>query len=471
MVQHLEVLIVPVVELVFFMISSDLTTDAIRVQLAKVLGSSTFASTGRLWRFLNYIVEETLAGRGAQIKELVIGIDVFGKPTSYDPRLDPIVRVEAGRLRKKLCHYYQTTGYTDPIVIEIANGCYTPRFMPRQIASAGSSQAMRRTTDARVYGLYLKGRYCRNQRSEKSLAKAVKFFEQAAMEDSQFTLAYVGLADSYILLTNYGAVCPDRVRGLAKSVALRAVEIDSSLAETHTTLGHVKATCDWDWTGAEAEFLSAISLDPSYATAHQWYATTCLTQLGRLHQAIEEICLAERSDPISLSILNDRAWLYYHNRQFERAIKQCHSILHLEPNFYGAYRILCLAFEQKREFDKALVAIEKAISLSHRNPRMLGTLGHLYAMADRKGQAECVLNELRHMAKHRYVSPYELAIVDLALGKIDSALEFLHKAVEGRVFDITSARSDPRLEPLRGHKGFEQILDKLWIPLRSSETS
>ena len=293
------------------------------------------------------------------------------------------------------------------------------------------------------------------------MSQAAKFFEQATLEDSQFTLALVGLADSYTLLTNYGAVSPDRVRGLAKRAVLRAIEIDPTLAATRTTLGHVKATCDWDWAGAEAELLHAIDLDPNYATAHQWYATTCLTPLGRLRQAIEEICSAEQIDPVSVSILRDKAWLYYHSRQFDRTIKQCNSMLHLDPNFYGAYWMLCLAYEQKGEFDKALGAIEKAISLCGRNPRMLGTLGHLYAMAGRREEAVCVLNELQRIAARRYVSPYELAIVHLALGNVHHALGLLHEAADTRVFDVTSARSDPRLGPLHGHEGFAQLTHKL----------
>ena len=126
--------------------------DAVRVQLATILGSSTFAGADRLRRFLSYIVEETLAGRGAQIKEFLLGIDVFDRAPLYDPRLDPIVRVEAGRVRKKLRHYYETTGYADPIVIEIARGCYTPTFALRRVASVyPRGVGTRRMREPRVF--------------------------------------------------------------------------------------------------------------------------------------------------------------------------------------------------------------------------------------------------------------------------------------------------------------------------------
>src|SRR5205085_1242441 len=147
--------------------------------------------------------------------------------------------------------------------------------------------------------LYLQGRYHLNQRTEEGLRKAVEFFKRAIVEDSHFALAHSGLADGYGLLTHYGVFGPADVWTKAASSAATAVMLDPQSSEAHTSLAHVKSTQDWDWAGAEREFQLAITLDRGYATAHHWYAVSCLVPMGRLDEALDEMLMAQSLDPVS----------------------------------------------------------------------------------------------------------------------------------------------------------------------------
>jgi serine/threonine-protein kinase len=174
-----------------------------------------------------------------------------------------------------------------------------------------------------AYNLYLQGRYHASQRTYAGLRKVVEFFEKAISEDPQYAAAYSGLADAYTLLSHYSVLPPAKVWTKAASNAAWAVLLDDDLAEAHTSLAHVKATQDWDWCGAEHEYQRAISLDPRSATAHHWFAVTCLVQLGRLDEAPSEVVLAQTLDPVAPIISRDVARVLFYQRDFEAALEQC----------------------------------------------------------------------------------------------------------------------------------------------------
>src|SRR5204862_5115448 len=170
---------------------------------------------------------------------------------------------------------------------------------------------------------YVQGRYHLSQRTEEGLRRAVDFFDRAIAEDANYAQAYSGLSDAYGLLGHYGVLAPAEVWTKTASNSAWAVLQDENSVEAHTSLAHVKATQDWDWLGAEREFQRAIGLDPRYATAHHWYAVSCLAPLGRLDQATDEILLAQSLDPSSSIIARDLARVYYYKQDDETALDQC----------------------------------------------------------------------------------------------------------------------------------------------------
>jgi TolB-like protein/Flp pilus assembly protein TadD len=567
---------------------------AIRQQLDRILSSKTFSQVDRLKRFISFIVLEAVAGRGGELKEYVIGVEVFAKESSFDPRTDPIVRVQARRLRARLVRYYREEGQADELIIDLPKGGYSPVFRRREggvpakpslnvalasrntvavlpfadhtaersvqyfcdgirdeiihalmsiralrvlaspideAAGAGTSDAsgeaalliggsvraagerLRITTqlidgasgcylwsdvadvsgsDAiaaqetiakailaklepalsdgdRQFGarhasdnlaarnLYLQGRYHLNQRTEEGLQKAVEFFEKALIEDAQFSLAHSGLADAYGLLTHYGVLGPADVWARAASSAASAVVLDGHSAEAHTSLAHVRATQDWDWTGAEREFLRAIQLNPRYPTAHHWYAMSALVPLGRVDEALDQILLAQSLDPVSSIIARDVAVIYSYRRDFEAALEQCDQTIELNPHFAPAYLTLGLIQEQRKDFDESAAAFSRAVDLAPLSPRMQGALARTLALSGKADKARATLRLLGELARTRYVSPFEFLTIHFALGELDKGFSWLAKACDDRCFEMLSVHVDPRFDVLKEDERFKSV--------------
>jgi serine/threonine-protein kinase len=303
-----------------------------------------------------------------------------------------------------------------------------------------------------------------NQRTEEGLRKAVEFFEKAIVENAQYAQAYSGLSDAYGLLGHYGVLAPAEVWTKAASNAAWAVLQDENSAEAHTSLAHVKSTQDWDWLGAEREFQRALALDPRYATAHHWYAMSCLAPLGRLDQACEEMMLAQALDPISSIIGRDLARAHYYKQDYEAALEQCDHSIELNPHFSPAYWILGLVQEQRGEFDESAAAFQRAIQLSPRSPLMQAALGRTFALSGKQSEALRILRELHDLAEKRYVSPFELASIHFALGETDEGFQWLARAFQDRCFELISLKVDPRWESLRGTARFHKLFDQLGLP-------
>ena len=212
------------------------------------------------------------------------------------------------------------------------------RWRPKWTPTA--RPAPRQSDNLAARNLYLQGRYHLNQRTEEGLHRAVDFFEKAIIEDTQFSLAHSGLADAYGLLAHYGVLGPADVWAKATSCAAAAVMLDGHSAEAHTSLAHVRATQDWDFTSAEQLFQKAIQLNPRYSTARHWYAMSCLVPLRRLDEALEQILLAQSLDPVSSIIARDVAVTQYYRRDFDAALEQCDHTIELNPHFAPAYLTL-----------------------------------------------------------------------------------------------------------------------------------
>jgi len=288
------------------------------------------------------------------------------------------------------------------------------------------------TENIEAYNLYLQGRFFWNKRTEEGINKSIEFFERAIEIDSNYALAYAGLADSYNMHAAYENLPIIEAVTKAKAAAAKALELDESLAEAHTSMALVKSFSEWDWPGIEREFKRAIELNPNYAIARQWYAEY-LAFMGRPDEAVAEIQLAQELDPLSLIIHVEAGRIYYFNHQFDLSIKQYQRTLDMDPNYLAARFFLSWAYTQNGMCEKAIHEAKKAMELSKNiTAYNLGALGMAYGFCGMNEEANKVLTELLELSKNKYVSPATFASMNAALGENDKALEWLEKAVMER---------------------------------------
>ena len=307
-----------------------------------------------------------------------------------------------------------------------------------------------------AYGLYLKGRNAWNKRTEDGLRQGIDYFQQAIQIDPNYAPAYAGLADCHNMLVVYGVKQPKDGFPKAKEAAIKALEIDESLAEAHTSLAFIEFRWDWDRVEAEREFQQAIKHQPSYPPAHQWYSSY-LVALERFDEAIAEAKRTQELEPFSLIASSHLGWILYLAGKNDEAIEQCTRILDLDSNFFPALRYRGLAYVEKGMYREAINDFQKAVKLSG-SPLMLAVLGQGYAAAGQKAQAEQVLSELRDLQDKRYVSPYTVAGIYAGLGQKDQAFKWLEKAFEERDIWIVNLKVDPVFTKLRSDRRFPDLL-------------
>jgi serine/threonine-protein kinase len=322
------------------------------------------------------------------------------------------------------------------------------------------------TESNEAYQLYLKGRFYWNKRNAEDFQRALQYFQQAIERDPNFALAYSGLADTYNLLGGPeagGDMPPNETFPKAKAAALKALEIDETLAEPHVSLAHTMYFYDRDWAGAEREYKKAIELNPNYSVAHHWYAIY-LSVLGRESEALAEIRRAQELDPLSLSINAWLGWILVLAGQHDQAIEQLRKTLELDPNFMLAHLRLGYVYEEKGMYSEAISEFEQVLKLS--GGKFLGTasLAHAYALAGRRTEAQKLLNELLQQSTQRYVSPASIAIVYVALDDKDQAFAWLEKGNEIRDMNVIRLKVDPRYESLRADPRYADLVRRMGIP-------
>ncbi len=576
----------------------------IQAQLEKILGSEVFAHADRMSRFLRFTVERAIRGQAGEHKEYLLGVEVFDRKSSYDPRIDPIVRVEARRLRSKLQKYYETEGREDRIAIDLPKGSYIPVFQARQfpgqvvpgdqrgaapdvptiavlpfanlssdpeneyfsdgltedlihaltkieglrvvawgsafqlkgkdhnirqigeqlhvrtvlegsVRRAGDqlritaqliqvsdgqylwsqiycrevkdvfaiqeeiSQAIANalriklagavvkpsTENLEAYHLYLRGRFWGNRRTEEGLRKGIGYFERAIAVDPRYALAHSGLADSYSLLGQYGLGPAREVLPQAKAAAARALGLDDSLAEAHTSFAYVRSLYEWQWVEAEVHYRRSIELNPGYAQAHHWYGMDFLALLGRLDEALERLRHAQQLDPLSLNISTSLGFLLMLRREYDRAIEEYRRALDLDPDFYKSHMGLGRAYLQKGQYDEAIACFERGQALSGGALYTSGPIGEAYALSGRRREAQKLLQELIELSKSRCVAATTIALIYIGLGDKDHSFQWLEKACQEQEPPVVqikthpaydSLRSDPRLRVLLKRIGLEE---------------
>ena len=334
------------------------------------------------------------------------------------------------------------------------------KFTPEQ-----QRQLAARAMGAAPYETYLKGRYYWNQRTADGMKRAIGYFEQAIQQDPNSALAYAGLADAYDIMASaiIEAVPTKDAYPKAKEAALRAVQLDDSLAEAHTSLATMSFNYDWNWPAAERDLKRALEIDPNYATAHQRYSIY-LMAMGRTDESLTEMTRAHTLDPLSVSINFSLGWRLFFAHRYDDAIAQLRATLEMDPNFALAHRVLGQVYEQKGQLSDAILELQTAARLSSDSPLVLGALGHAYAHAGRRRDAEQVLQHMLAKNSERYVSPIHIAEVYAGLGDRESTFQWLDKALQDRSNGLVFLKVDPGFDILRSDPAFLEVLRKVGLP-------
>jgi eukaryotic-like serine/threonine-protein kinase len=315
--------------------------------------------------------------------------------------------------------------------------------------------------DPDVYDLFLRGRYYWNRRTKADFEKAIGYFSEAVRKDPGYALAYVGLADCYNLSGS-----PQ-----GKTAAEKAVALDDSLAEAHTSLAYAKQNFDWDFAGAEKEFRHALELNPNYAIAHQWYATF-LSDMGRQPEAIAEIERAIQLDPLSVNVNTAAAVIFYFARQFDRAEKQAKTALELDPNFYSAHSWLADVYQATNAYEAAFQERDKMASLAG-NEEMRSRIAVLRQAYRAGGPKEMYREQVKQLQKAGGSSflpivtgpaQWGLAIAYAHLGENDGAFEQLERRYRDRGFEMLTLKTNPDLDPLRSDPRFQDLVRRVGLP-------
>jgi len=342
--------------------------------------------------------------------------------------------------------------------------------------------AKRETVSPEAYQLYLKGRYHWSKREDKEFILAREYFQQAIDKDPSYALAYVGLADSYLLgkdLSHWEKVSK------ARATAQKALEIDETLGEAHNTLANIKHWDDWDWASAEREYKRAIELSPNYATAHHWYAESLLT-VGRFDESFAEYNRALELDPLSLSISTDLGLAYYYSRQYERSIEHLKKLIDTDPNYVRTHFYLAWVYEEKGMFREALAEYEKGNLLEGKDInefakekakvedalRTSGAKGYWQQIlnitkegAQRSGKPVCGNKYYLHRASNLCgFNHIEVASRYARLGERDKAFELLEKAYEERNTDLAWLKVAPEWDSLRSDPRLADLLRRVGLP-------
>ena len=314
-----------------------------------------------------------------------------------------------------------------------------------RITGEEKRRATRRYTDnADAYQLYLKGRFYWNQGTVAGLKQSIEYLQQAITADPKYALAYAGLADSYLSLGSFWVEAISE----SKAAALKAIELDPTLAEAHVALGHIRLWLDWEWQAAELEFKQGISLNPNSALAHDQYAMY-LAAMGRLTEAVGEARRAQTLDALSPIVNTDLGWCLLYAGRGTEAVDQFRRTLEIDPKYVSARWGLGASYAQQRAFKDAVAELKQAVTLSEGSPLISGHLGYAYGLGGMQSDARDTLAELKTLSARQYVPSTALALVYTGLGDKAQALEWLGRAVDEHDFSLVFLDVAPWFESLR----------------------
>ena len=331
-----------------------------------------------------------------------------------------------------------------------------------QLSGEEQSQMTKRyTQDSGSYELYLKGKQLLEIWSPEELKKSIEYFERAIERDSDYALAYAGIAEAYVHLVYFGSLQPRDLYPRAREAAEKALRIDEQIAEAYAMRAVVRLVYDFDWTGSEQDFKRAIETNPSSVSAYRWYATTYLCAAGRPGEAIAETKKGLALDPLSPSENANLGWDYYFARQYDEAIKQLSRTLETDPNHPNSHWILGLVYMQKSMYEEALAHGQKAVTYAKGSPLYLANLGHAHARAGNREEALKIARQLDEESDQTYASPYYIAAIYIGLLDNEEALRWLERAYSERDAFLTLVKEDPIFEPLHSDPRFQDLLRRM----------
>jgi len=323
-----------------------------------------------------------------------------------------------------------------------------------------STTARKQAVNPDAWVLYMRGRYFWARVSPDNLKKARDYFQQAIDKQADFAMAYAGLADTYVLLAVNRVQSPLEAIPRARAAALKALELDHSLAEAHTSLAGIACTFDADWSAAERGYRRAFEINPSYAIAHQWWGTT-LAGLGRHAEAAAEIRRALEIDPVSLRANTAAGTILYLARRYPEAVEQYRKTLELEPSYAPSLIGLGRVYTALGRKTEALTELEHAAKISNRTSISLATLGYAYGVFGFRNQALDIIAELRERSTTEYASPEDYAFVYLGLRDDQRVLQELERAAEERSSSLYSLKAVLEYDPLRRNPRFADLLRRV----------
>jgi TolB-like protein len=345
---------------------------------------------------------------------------------------------------------------------EMARG--VSRSLHARLSSATEkSRSEIRPQNPEAFDLYLKGRYFCNKRDPEGFEKGIEFFQEAIGKDPRYALAFAGLADSYDLIAFYDIFPPREILPKARYAAVRALELDPTIAEAQTVLADILYEFDWNFPAAEKGFRKAIASNPAYAQAHQWYSNF-LSVSKRFDESFAEIARARDLDPLNIMIDTDAGLARYWAGQYDRALGELGHTAELNKGFFLTRFYLGLAQAGKGRFDLAIAEAEAARRLEPSDPSSVALYGYACARAGRRADALRALEDLRVLGETRFVSAFTVAPIHVGLGDKDKAFECLEKAYEERSGRLVYLGVAPIFDSLRSDPRFQGLLRRLRLP-------
>jgi len=320
------------------------------------------------------------------------------------------------------------------------------------------------TENAEAYELYLKGRYNLNSLMREGGKNSVDYFERAIAKDPRYGAAYAGLAEYYagiVYASTTSDLSPKEASARSKGAALKAVELDDTLAEAHTALAMIATFHEWDWKTADKEFQRAMAINPNYVPAHHFYSHY-LVFVGRFAEALAEGQRALALDPLDVGMNMHLGWYYCFTREYEPARAQLQRVIEMNPSFGDPHELLGMVHRQQGQYQDAIEEMQKSLELGGLDER--GQLGHLYAVSGQRGEAQKLLNQLQEESKEKYVSPYNIAMIYEGLGDKEHAFAFLEKAVTDRDSNIAQIKVEPIFDGLHSDPRFADLLRRIGLP-------
>lgn len=436
--------------------SPGINPHEIRHHVEKIAASRSFARSQRLQQFLRYIVGRLLQGKTDTLKEYHIGVDVFHRGDSFDPRIDPIVRVQAARLRLKLKEYSKNYADNDSLTIELPLGGYVPLIRPAKREDRASSTIEPLTEKLAI----LQSEDEEVQYSLHTFEQSRRKFWMVADEDQSYARALAQLSYSYIKAGCFHLLAPELFMPRAAVAAREALMLDSSIVLAHICVGISRLFHHWDWVAAHHAFMRALQLDPNEPAALVWHAHLLLL-LGNANQALHLSRKAAELRPMDPEVQLNLALTLYFCQENEEALKLSQELVRVKPQFYWGHWMTHFLYDNQWATTEILQTIEDAQDISESNIGMFCWRIHLSAKVGMVDEAQKLLRELVCMSARSYVPPMRIAIIYAVLGDADQVFHWLEKAYTARDIYLVHLNAVPVFGWLRRDARFVDLTNRV----------